>query len=69
MWEILTAKWLWIIIISCILIIVGSLLIVWVIVQLPYPFNAIAAMCLIGGYGVAAGYKEWVLSKRKEKRK
>jgi len=69
MWEILTAKWLWIIIISCILILVGPLLIVWVIVQLPYPFNVIATICLIGGYGVVAGYKDWILSKAKERRK
>ena len=68
MWEILTEKWLWIIIISCILIMVGPLLIVWVILNLPYPLNTIATICLIGGYGVAAGYREWVLSKRKERR-
>jgi len=34
--------------------------------MLPAPFNMVAVICLVLAWGVAAGYKEWVLSKTKE---
>lgn len=64
--SILTEKWLWIIIVLLSLIIVLPFAIVLLILFLPFPFNTMATICLIIGWGIAAGYKEWVMSKRKE---
>ena len=64
--SILTEKWLWIIIVVLSLIVVLPFAIVLLIVFLPFPFNTMATICLIIGWGIAAGYKEWVMSKRKE---
>jgi len=64
--SILTEKWLWIIIAVLILIVVTPFFIVWAILILPPPLNAIATICLVVLWGVAAGYKDWITSKRKE---
>jgi len=66
--SILTEKWLWIIIIVLSLILVLPLAIVLLILYLPFPLNTVAIACLIIGWGIAAGYKEWVISKRKEEK-
>lgn len=65
--SVLTEKWLWIIIITILLILLTPLLIIWFILMLPTPFNMVAVICLLLAWGVAAGYKEWVLSKTREK--
>lgn len=64
--EILTEKWLWIIILVLTVIIVAPLVIIWFILVLPFPLNTILTILLIVGWGIAAGYKEWVIAKRKE---
>jgi amino acid transporter len=65
--EVLTERWLWIIIITVCLVIATPLAVVWVILNLPFPFNTIAIILLVVLWGVVAGYKEWVIEKRKEK--
>jgi len=69
MYKVLTEKWLWIIIFALILIIVMPLIIVWFILLLPFPLNMISTILLIVGWGVAAGYKEWIIEKRKDEEK
>jgi hypothetical protein len=64
--EILKEKWLWIIILSLILITVGSFLIVYLILILPFPLNTILFVGLLILWGVVSGYKEW-LKKEREK--
>jgi uncharacterized membrane protein YidH (DUF202 family) len=63
---ILSEEWLWIIILSFIAILVGPLLIVWFILALPGELKILATILIIVGWGVAAGYKDWLQAKRKE---
>lgn len=65
--SILTEEWLWIIILSLILILILPLVVVWVILKLPPILKVVATVVLITGWGIVAGYKDWILSKRKEK--
>jgi glucan phosphoethanolaminetransferase (alkaline phosphatase superfamily) len=67
MGSILTQKWLWMIIFSLILIVVFPFLLVLLILSLPPPYNAVATVLLVIGWGVAAGYKDWIMSKEGEK--
>jgi len=64
--EILSEKWFWIIVLSLILILVGSMVIVLVIVYLPSPYNAILTILIIVVWGIAAAYKDWLKEKEKE---
>jgi len=64
--EILSEKWFWIIVLSLILILVGSMIIVLVIVYLPSPYNAILTILIIVVWGIAAAYKDWLKEKEKE---
>jgi len=66
---ILTERWLWIIILVIFLIIATPLAVLWIILNLPFPYNTIATILLVILWGVAAGYKEWVIEKRKEEEK
>ena len=63
---ILKEVWLWIIIFSCIAILVGSIFIVWVILQLPEGYRAAAVIALFLAWGVAAGYKDYLLVETKD---
>jgi hypothetical protein len=65
--DVLKEKWFWIIVGSLILILIGSLIIILVIVLLPPPLNAILTICIIIGWGIVSGYKEWVKSREKER--
>ena len=68
MTSILTERWLWILIITLILIMCTPFLILWFIVSLPPPFSMIATLCLIIGWGIVAGYKDWIMSKSKKEK-
>ena len=67
--SILKEKWLWIIIIGLIAILVMPFVIVWFILALPAPFNMVAAIGMVLGWGVVAGYKDWVMSEGRKKTK
>jgi len=61
--------WLWITIASLIIIVIGPLVVISVILSLPSPeLRGIATIMIIVGWGVAAGFKDWVVSKRNEER-
>jgi len=64
--SILSEKWFWILIMVLLAILVLPFVIVWIILLLPPPFNAVATVLIILGWGIAAGYKEWIMSKEKE---
>lgn len=66
--SLLSEKWLWIIIIAIIAIITTPLIVVYFILLLPFPYNTIATIGLVAIWGVVAGYKDWIISKRKEKK-
>jgi uncharacterized membrane protein len=59
-------KWTWIIILSIISIIVLPLVVVWCILQLPPIGALVATIVIILLWGVASGYKDWVIAKHKE---
>ena len=63
---ILTEKWLWIIILGIIAIIAIPLVVVWIILNLPPVLRLVATVFIIIGWGIAAGYRDWVMSKRRE---
>jgi uncharacterized membrane protein len=66
--SVLTQKWLWIIVFSLILIVVFPVLLALLIISLPPPHNAIATFILVIGWGIAAGYKDWIISKEREQK-
>ncbi|MGB9778432.1 MAG: hypothetical protein ACPLW8_03415 [Candidatus Bathyarchaeales archaeon] len=64
--SILLDKWTWIIILSVVAIIVLPLVVVWCILQLPPIGALLATIVIILLWGVASGYKDWVIAKHKE---
>ncbi len=67
--DILTERWLWIIIFVIFLVIATPLAVVWIILNLPFPYNTIATVLLVILWGVAAGYREWIIEQRKQREK
>ena len=67
--AVLKEKWFWIIVLAVSLVIGAPLLVVWVILNLPPLYQLLATVLLVVLWGVAAGYKEWVIEKRKEEEK
>jgi hypothetical protein len=63
---IFSEEWLWIIILSFIAILVGPLLIIWFILILPGELKILATILIVVGWGVVAGYKDWLQARRKE---
>jgi len=69
MLKIVFNKWVWILITLLITVCVLPLLIIWLILFLPSPYNAIATISIIISWGLVAGYKEWILFKKEEELK
>lgn len=67
--EILREEWLWIIILSVIAIIIFPLILIWLVLYLPSELRLIITIVLVIGWGIAAGYKDWLMEKRKEEKK
>ncbi|MEM0058217.1 MAG: hypothetical protein QXG09_05050 [Candidatus Bathyarchaeia archaeon] len=59
-------RWIWMIILLTSLIIILPLVIIWFILQLPPSLALVATVLLIILWGVAAGYKDWILYKEQE---
>lgn len=62
-------NWFWIIVLSVVLIITVPFFVVWGILYLPPLWAAVATFAIIIMWGVAAGYKDWVISRRRESEK
>lgn len=59
-------RWIWIIAASVTLVFVVPLVVIWFIVESPPEFRTIATILIIVVWGVAAGYKDWVIARRQE---
>lgn len=59
-------RWTWIVVVGMTLILVVPLIVVWTIIQLPPELRLVATISIILLWGVVAGYKDWVIAKRRE---
>jgi len=64
MTSLLTEKWLWAIILALIVIIIGPILIIWAILALPGEIKLVVTILIVVGWGVAAGYRDWLKERR-----
>jgi len=64
--EASTIQWLLLSVILATMIIALPLVVVWGILNLPSELRIVATICIVVVWGVASGYKDWVISKRKE---
>lgn len=60
------SRWTWIVVVGMILILVVPLIVVWTIIQMPPELRLVATISIIVLWGVVAGYKDWVIAKRRE---
>jgi len=67
--SVLLDKWIWVTIISVFLVIVGPLIVVWGILSLSPEIRVLATICIIILWGVVSGYKDWLVSREREKEK
>lgn len=67
--SILSSKWFWIIVLIGCLVLLTPFILVFIILLLPFPYNTIATAGIIVAWGIVAGYKDWVLAKKKEMEK
>jgi len=68
MFRLLKEVWLWIIVFSLIFILVGPFVVIFIIMQLPQQMKIVVVVFIIVGWGVAKGYKDWILYKRKKEK-
>jgi hypothetical protein len=58
-------KWIWIIIGICAMVLVIPYVFVWLILQMPEITRPIPVWLLIFGWGIAGGYKDWLVDAKK----
>jgi len=61
-------KWLWITIFSCLAISIGPFFAIYGLLLSPEPLRPFLFFGIIIGWGVAAGYKDWVIAKHQEEK-
>jgi glucan phosphoethanolaminetransferase (alkaline phosphatase superfamily) len=66
---ILKERWYWFIVIGVVLVVVVPLLLVWVILSMDPIIRVIFTVLIILAWGLVSGYKDWLVSKRKEQAK
>lgn len=66
-WLVLN-RWLWITILAMCTIMIGPLITVYAVLAMPPEFRGLATILILVSWGFAAGYKDWVISKRREER-
>jgi len=62
-------RWFWITILSVVLVLVVPLAVIWLILQVPPEIRVVATISIIVIWSVVSGYKDWIVSKRKEQEK
>ena len=62
---IIREQWIWIIIGLSTLVLVGPYVVLWLIFQMPEVLRAASVWILIFSWGIAAGYKDWLMDARK----
>lgn len=65
---VLRERWYWFIVIGVTLVFVLPLVFVWVVLNLDPTIRVIATILLIVAWGITSGYKDWIVSKRKEEK-
>ena len=65
---IIREKWVWIIIGACILAGVAPWLVMLLILEMPGVFGAISVWTIIFSWAIAAGYKDWLMDRRKREK-
>jgi hypothetical protein len=68
LWSILTSRWYWIIVTMACAIVMTPFLMIMLIINLPSPLNFISTILIVVAWGVAAGYKDWIIAKAKEEK-
>jgi len=59
-------KWFWIIFLALVAIFILPFILILFVLALPGDLRLIMTILLVIGWGVAAGYRDWVKSRRKE---
>lgn len=67
-WALLTIKWFWIIVGVSFLVLFLPFLSIYLLLILPWPFNTLGLIGIVIGWGIAAGYKDWILARIKEEK-
>jgi len=60
-------RWLWITILGASVVMIGPFIITYAILAMPPVYRGLSTILIIIGWGFASGYKDWVISKRREK--
>jgi hypothetical protein len=66
--SIIREKWVWIIIGASIALGVVPLLVILLLFEVPGFLGAFLVWAIIFSWGIAAGYKDWVVDRRKRER-
>jgi len=61
-------KWLWITIFCISAVAIGPFIVLSIILALPQELRGIATLMVIFSWGIAAGYKDWIIAKRQEEK-
>jgi hypothetical protein len=61
-------RWLWIIVGAMCTIVIFPFLLIFVLLNSPPWLGATVTILVIVGWGVAGGYKDWVMHKRKQEK-
>jgi hypothetical protein len=59
-------RWFFVTVMSVTLVLIVPLVVVWLILQVGPEFRLVATIAIIVAWGVVSGYKDWIISKRKE---
>jgi hypothetical protein len=65
---IIREKWIWIIIGACILAGVLPLVVIWLLFMLPGILGSVFVWTIIFSWAIGAGYKDWVVDRRKKEK-
>jgi hypothetical protein len=61
-------RWLWITIMGAAAVLTLPFIVIFGMLVLPPTYRAVATLLIVVGSGVAGGYKDWVISKRREEK-
>ena len=59
-------RWFFITVLSVTLVVILPLVVVWLVLQVGPELRLVATIVIIVAWGVVSGYKDWIISKRKE---
>jgi hypothetical protein len=59
-------QWFFITILSVTLVMIVPLVVVWLVLQVGPELRLVATVAIIVAWGVVSGYKDWIISKRRE---